>query len=103
FPYAQKKLTMVAGKPCSVLCGNCRGKAHEKPTSAVRKRRMLVQKIFEALTSKRPELRRLPRQPVQNISGEKRICENLQRRFRRFVEHTKSRDLPLDLGIRVER
>src|SRR5262245_49111541 len=94
---------MIAGKPCSVLCRNCRGKAHEKPTSAVRERRMLVQKNLEALTSKRPELRRLPCQPVQNISGEKRICENLQRSLGRFVEKIKTCNLPLDLSVCVER
>src|SRR5262249_25170013 len=103
FPDAQEKFAMIAGKPCSVLCGNCRGKAHEKSTSAIRKRRMVVQKNFEALTSKRSELRWLPCQPVQNISREKRICENLQRGFRRFVEKTKSCNLPLDLSIRVKR
>src|SRR6266496_5928703 len=103
FPDGQKKFALITREPFSFLRRNCCGKAHEKSTSAVRERGALFEKIFEAVTSERLEPPRLSRQPVQKISREKRVGENLQRRLRRFVEQTKSCDFPLDSRVCVER
>src|SRR6266496_1201894 len=102
-PDGQKKFALIAGEAFSFLRRNYCRKAHEESTSAVRERGALFEKIFEAVTSERLESPRLSRQPVQNISGEEGVCENLQRRLRRFVEQTKPYDLPLDSRVCVER